>query len=71
MSEPSEASRDEFAKELDVLDALRKMAHANFPRTTKINLETQGSSPKASHQISAYLLDYMIESARQRLGALP
>lgn len=52
---------------LDQLDAVLKLARANFPRTNRVTVRTDGSDPHASMSIPSYVLAAILSAARETI----
>ena len=65
----SEAQKRDYPEAMDNIEAVLKLARANFPRTTEITIETNGCSPKASLSISWTVLAFLIEAGRTALSS--
>lgn len=68
MAEMNERLRNDALEALDRLEALMKLAKANFPRTSEISIETGGYDPKASMSMPWYLLKTITDAGRRALS---
>lgn len=59
--------REMYEDAMNQLEAVVKLASANFPRTTSISIKTDGSNPHASMSLSAGAINFLIISGRAAL----
>ena len=69
MSAYAERQRGEMLAYLDHLDAIVKLAGANFPRNTDLKIETTGTSPYVSMSIPSWAVSMLLRSARVEIEA--
>lgn len=58
----------EFRELLDRLDAVARLASANFPRNSDVRVETCGPGPSAKMVIKSYDLARLIDAGRSILS---
>jgi len=63
----TEYQKRDYQEVLDTLEAVVRLARANFPRDNGIKIETHGSSPSASISIYPAILQFLIDAGRSAL----
>ncbi|MER9357461.1 hypothetical protein NKI61_29960 [Mesorhizobium sp. M0514] len=58
----------DYPEALDNIEAVIRLARANFPRTNDVTIETAGSSPKASLTVSWTVLAFLVDAGRAALS---
>ena len=70
-SKLTEAQRRDYPEYLDNMEAVVKLAAANFPRNIDVRIETAGSSPQASITLPWSVLSFLIDAGRTALEDNP
>lgn len=63
----TEHQAKDYPEKLQHLEAVARLANANFPRETGLRIETAGSQPKASITLPWYFVQFLINSGRAAL----
>lgn len=60
--------RRDYQKKLDEIEAVIKLAGANFPGSTDVRIETAGGRASASMFVPCYFMSFMVNAAREALN---